>query len=322
MPGNDNSGQVERCPRSRFSTDALPAAERFAFWHDSLRFMVETTLDNSLAPEQFSAELDGFNLRDLLFNYGAYSAQHSRSVTRFKTDQGANPLSLWLFLEGSCQGNQGSRVVEAQAGDICLFDLSRPVEIHLSQCRALTLTVPHKLLAPTTRLDQLAVGNVIRGNTPAGKVLGHYLRSVWQKLPAASVSDGWRINQMLQGCVAGLFSHGPMDDAKARAALQHADLEYIRAYIDTHLANPSLGVEHLCRRFNYSRARLYQVFRPLGGVAAYIRQVRLARCLSELSALGGTTTRIQDVSQRWGFPHYSQFCRQFRRAYGVAPSEA
>ncbi|ANZ40367.1 hypothetical protein BBK82_34440 [Lentzea guizhouensis] len=51
---------------------------------------------------------------------------------------------------------------------------------------------------------------------------------------------------------------------------------------------------------------------------AYLRQVRLGRAHEDLLAGGGPVT---SVAHRWGYAHAGRFAVDYRRAYGVPPSE-
>ena len=65
-----------------------------------------------------------------------------------------------------------------------------------------------------------------------------------------------------------------------------------------------------------------RLFEPMGGVARYIRQRRLAGAALSLADPELRATRLGDVGFRWGFATPSSFTRAFRQAFGVSPSVA
>ena len=71
-----------------------------------------------------------------------------------------------------------------------------------------------------------------------------------------------------------------------------------------------------------SRASLYRLFEPVGGVACYIRTRRLARARQELTMPGLQDRRIGTVAYRAGFQNILAFNRAFREAYGETPRDA
>jgi transcriptional regulator GlxA family with amidase domain len=50
------------------------------------------------------------------------------------------------------------------------------------------------------------------------------------------------------------------------------------------------------------------------------RNVRLDRAHADLLS-GPTDTSVSDVATRWGFTHLGRFADQYRRKFGVLPSE-
>jgi AraC-like DNA-binding protein len=74
-----------------------------------------------------------------------------------------------------------------------------------------------------------------------------------------------------------------------------------RRFFDTHLTSPALEADMLVGNFGLSRASLYRLFSPIGGVAAYIRRERLRRIAlaAELRALSDLYNRnLQLITQK------------------------
>ena len=55
--------------------------------------------------------------------------------------------------------------------------------------------------------------------------------------------------------------------------------------------------------------------------AAYLRDVRLNHVRSALKHADPAATLVADVANRWGFWHMGQFAKDYRRLFGVRPSE-
>ena len=96
----------------------------------------------------------------------------------------------------------------------------------------------------------------------------------------------------------------------------------IRHHIDQTLRSPALGVETLATTFGLSRASLYRLFEPVGGVASYIRKSRLNRAYQDIVAAEYSNRRIGPIAYRLGFKNLSAFNRLFKETYGVSPKEA
>ena len=101
---------------------------------------------------------------------------------------------------------------------------------------------------------------------------------------------------------------------------QAASLAAIKLYISDHHDQQNLGVAELVAEFGLSRATIYRMFEPLGGVAKYILGLRLQRALIELGSPSNDHLRINDIAQSLGFANGPSFARAFRAHYAINPS--
>jgi len=172
-----------------------------------------------------------------------------------------------------------------------------------------------------TRCD--AYPRVIQGHTPQGLILANAMLSAWHSLPESSIEGAAAAGRLLVGAMAGLLGGAvaAKDPASPTAmAVDDATLDALQAFIERHLADPELTPELLCRKFHCSRATLYRLFAPLGGVAQFIRRARLQRAYDELM-LADERETIINVALRWGFGSLNNFGRLFRETFGVTPRE-
>lgn len=93
----------------------------------------------------------------------------------------------------------------------------------------------------------------------------------------------------------------------------------IRKYIETHLEDPNLGPLQICHLFNMSRATLYRMFEPDGGVRRFIQDRRLHSAIWDLAVRGIKRGRLSRVAERWGFSSDANFNRAAKAAYGMPP---
>lgn len=87
-------------------------------------------------------------------------------------------------------------------------------------------------------------------------------------------------------------------------------------YINEHLSE-EITVDILCKKFNISRTRLYELIKPYisGGIAAYIKEKRLARAKQLILT---TDMPISQISDAAGFSDYNYFLREFKHTYNVS----
>lgn len=100
-----------------------------------------------------------------------------------------------------------------------------------------------------------------------------------------------------------------------------ASLVEIKAFIEEALGQSALGPGLLLAEFNLSRATLYRLFEPVGGVAAFILDRRLRRAVQVLTASHTDKPRIKQLAIELGFAHPSAFTRAFKKKFGMSPHE-
>lgn len=110
----------------------------------------------------------------------------------------------------------------------------------------------------------------------------------------------------------------PLGVPGATASAVHPRLPRILRCIEDELCDPALGNDALQRRFFVSRPTLYRMFRPLGGVARYIRERRLLLAHRRLRDEPDCT--ITFLLYDLGFESERQFQRAFQGRFGMSPA--
>jgi AraC-like DNA-binding protein len=97
-------------------------------------------------------------------------------------------------------------------------------------------------------------------------------------------------------------------------------LERLRDAIEEELSNPELTMERLAQMVGQSRSNLYRRVRDTlqQSPADVIRTMRLERAAQLLEQQAGT---VSEIAYGVGFQSVSHFCRCFRQAYDVTPSQ-
>lgn len=240
--------------------------------------------------------------------------------------QGAlDVFALRLQLSGRAAARIGESGVEAREGDLMFLDMRQALDLTLAACDSgaadMTLWIPRrKLLAAMSRGDALH-GFVVAGVSPAGALIGGCLRLLAEQAKKISAEQ---MDALCDGVVALIAKALAPELARLGGAetRSHESLAIIRRHIDQRLTLPGLNADSLAKRFGLSRASLYRLFEPVGGVAGYIRQARLDRAYQELMASENASRRIGPIAFSLGFRNVSAFNRLFKARYGVTPREA
>ena len=140
--------------------------------------------------------------------------------------------------------------------------------------------------------------------------------------PGAPLSD-FACNEVEAEVLAALFDACANNDG---AVIGHASqrrwiVGQARDYVLAHRERP-VGVPELCEQLHVSRRTLQYCFQDVLGMApaSYLRTLRLNGARRDLR--GRTASSVQSVAAAWGFWHLSQFSTDYRRMFGMRPSEA
>ncbi|PMS14678.1 AraC family transcriptional regulator [Trinickia dabaoshanensis] len=140
-------------------------------------------------------------------------------------------------------------------------------------------------------------------------------------------------NQLQSSVLAALFdlcvAPQRTDSESIRASTYRRRLALVmdaRDYAIAHRDRP-IGVPELCEHLHVSRRTLQYCFQDVAGLApaAYLRALRLngaRRDLTGAAQAAPHAASVQDIATAWGFWHFSQFSADYRRLFGVRPSDS
>jgi AraC-like DNA-binding protein len=97
-------------------------------------------------------------------------------------------------------------------------------------------------------------------------------------------------------------------------------LDAALAFIDARLGDANVSPGDVAQELGMSRATIYRLFAPLGGVSPQMKRRRLMRAWSLLSSMSGSPT-IAEVACQVGFRSATHFSREFRRLFGISPRD-
>ena len=200
-----------------------------------------------------------------------------------------------------------------------LTDMSRPSTLTWKRGDNFTL------FARRDELDALLPRALdLHGVAPRGiaaAILANHFVMLERHLPNLSLQEAVGVKAGTLHLLAASLAPSINSLGLARPAIDVGLTRMMRQYIEKQLREPGLSADLLCRQFHLSRSTLYRLFEPLGGVARYIRERRLAHCHAILSR-PGPRLYIERVAHEYGFNTASQFSRAFHEQFGYAPREA
>lgn len=202
------------------------------------------------------------------------------------------------------------------APDALFFrSMMMPHELACEHAKCITLILPgaHLRGQPATNRQVYFEANDVYVRTLVGIAL-----NIAAHLPLLCSE---RLNGLLSAFLAmcpGLLS----DTTRTNAAPTSSRVLQARALVQTYAHDPNFGAMSLANMLGMSRASLYRLLEPLGGVSAFIRKTRLIKANRMLRSDCEEQDQIQGIAAACGFTRLDSFTRAFKDQFGITPSQA
>ena len=227
-------------------------------------------------------------------------------------------LGLQVYLGGENHVESAGREFRQSPGNISAVNLSRETHAASPGGDTLSLILPRDLLRAELPHLLDASGALFEAGSMSARIFIDHLRSLRQHADQATTDELPAITQGTISLLDALTHQNGIGAAQA----QSATLAVICRHIDQQLDNPALDTDGLCTAFRCSRATLYRLFKPLGGVHEHIRRRRLVACYKAIASPAQAHRRIFDIALDYGFVSPSHFSNLFREHFGISPREA
>ncbi|WP_371259221.1 helix-turn-helix domain-containing protein [Bradyrhizobium sp. WSM1743] len=203
-------------------------------------------------------------------------------------------------------------------------DLAQTLETRATAFENVTMVVPRPMFGNhLLRVDDLH-GLVLPGSGVIARLLAGHLTALFEFAPRMTLDECQSVVEgtvsLLAACLRNELERG--DAAADHTVAASPSLMRIRQYIEAGLAREDLSANSIAAHFGLSRASLYRLFAPVGGIADYIRGRRLHRAFFDLANSGARGPRISEVARRWQLGTDAHFTRSFKAAYGITPRAA
>lgn len=297
------------------------ADERIQAWRAALAF----SHDVAVRPADragFTARLDGYHLGPVLLadiRAGRCTAIRDRAlVARHALDQ----IAVDVMVEGSFTGTLGPRRTAVGPGDCVILDLKQTMRIDLTAHRCLSLVIPRAVLRSRPCPARAPGGHVFAAGSAEARLIGGFLRQIVGLAPdlpeGLAAAAGLAGVDLLQACLAAGAGAAPRPGAAGAEEGARRDVARIERFIERHVARQDLGPDLLCAQFGLSRASLYRLMAPRGGVADLVRRHRVAHAHLLLTTAQGRGLAVADIARRSGFKSPRTLRRGLREAYAAS----
>ena len=234
-------------------------------------------------------------------------------------DRPVDAIAVSLVVDGSMAIEVGGRVLNCQAGDGFLLDSGRDfrfVHDSLTTTCICTYWLP-RLRLPVAAAD-LVQGLMLSATSLPSAVLLSSLRVLAGRIDKMMPNE---LQDLTPGLAAMVTAAAQREAGPQIKWGRETRTSRVLKFIESNLTSSELEPDRIAGQFGLSRASLYRLFEPLGGVASYIRVRRLERARAELTAKGSSSRSIALVGRKFGYPDAASFSRAFRAQFGLSPMQ-
>jgi AraC-like DNA-binding protein len=230
-------------------------------------------------------------------------------------------------LRGESRTRIGSREAVLSTSTLVIHDMTAVTRTVVTPpadeplAHHLTLVLPRGLLAPLLATPDAIGSHVIDATTAYGRLVRDHLLAVAHGARGLTTGEADAAVRSLAVLIAGAVRVAPGAEPQLARAGALATRLAIRRYLARRGDPAELDVAALCRRFGLSRASLYRLFEPDGGLVRYVRHLQLRRAFATLASRPLRRPSILEVALQHGFGSESGFIRAFRREFGITPGE-
>jgi AraC-like DNA-binding protein len=311
------------CVLKHVSTDAGPPRQRANVWQETMRGLfgpLDSTCKNEGA---LAADFTYGNLGGALLCRLIEPSMHIRLVRTESAVRasGSDFVKVCLQLRGTSYNEQLGRTAALSPGHWCVKEIGRPYPVlSPSDSDVLLLLLPReKVFSKRYRLEDL-VARSFSGQTGVGKLAFQFIGSAFNGLSSIKPEFEKDVLETIVQFIrlAMLEVTGASTPLSMKLVLE----DRIKTYIDGHLRDPDLRLDHLAQVFGCSKRYLHKAFESQGtSIGKYILGLRLERCREELRNPAYIEKSVTDIAYSWGFNSASRFSRSFKGVYGLSPRE-
>lgn len=226
-------------------------------------------------------------------------------------------ISLERFITGEERGAfENGKVFTNGPGAIDFWDEHHPFEAYASERVIQDITLPRELVGLPNEEP------IVRPNIYQSSTIGSLVFAEWDDVFAGLKQGARGVAQIKLDRLAAMIKiaagiHPEREDVRHHARI--ALFRQICRFIEQNLERPDLSTIVLLDHFGVSRATLYRMFEPFGGVRHYLTERRATSALIDISKGGARRGFVVAACERWGFSSPANFNRTIQRLFGNSP---
>jgi len=306
---------------SVFNTTQVAPHERFAYWVEGI---CQTFLNLDCRREEklpLSGQMTCSRLDNLEFvEVTSPAMEYHRGPAELARISGQGMFLLSLCLSGKSILSQHGKYAIVLPGDVTLWSAVAPSVIaHQQPSRTLVVSLPYQCFVDRLPCAHDALSISLSGGSALGAMVGSLIREAHAlaQQEGGHGADAVQLNSGMLDIVS--FAFAPQHGLTSSMTRKNP-LAQIKRHLLDHLGDPQLSFSEVARRHHMSLRTLRRLFAAEGITAnrwLWCKRLEASRALLD----SGQARQVSEAALSCGFNDLSHFCRAFKTAYGIKPSQ-
>ena len=307
----------------RFDSAEFPENDAEEIWREGLDAVFEIQRPRD-PPAPFRASQESWALGGMLLTAHVTRGDVAFQRTKRKiATSGVDHYLVHCLLDGTLMSTFGRDTQLVSLGSVVMRDLAVENTGLTRDAPMLTFTIPRQAIDRRTGGSLRLHGLYWEAADPIGQLIGSHMRSL-ASVATAMDDEQSRVagEATLDFLAACLLRRAERREESGDPRLTPMVRAQALSFIESNLADASLGPARLRETLKVSRTALYELFEPMGGVAEYVRARRLDEAMRRLESPMHARDLIGAIACAVGFMSESTFNRAFKERFGCTPTEA
>lgn len=308
-----------RANRITVTTETLPARHRIGAWNAAFGSLNEIIIPPEAGPDTVVMRSENWRISGMVLSTTQVStSRFVRDGQRARRD-GFDHWVLRVLREGRSHVQHPGFSGWVGPRQPLLFSMHETWATDWHAAAWVTLCIPRDLNPDLSSF----LGSLRTGPLPGAcaGLLADVLLSLPERVANATEEELPALAEATRATVTACLLAGRPQPAEGIAAVADLEKERVRKAIHHQIGSSRLTPARLAAAAGLSRSALYRLFSDEGGVARYVRDVRLSMAHAALRDPTQRARTISQVAEAHGFPDPSAFSRAFRQAYGATPGD-